>query len=166
MKAIRVIGQFALIVALFAAVAALSDWPVYRRIPQGAGVVMLSFVHSAERQAECRRLSAEEIAKLPPNMRRQEVCPRKRLPIYVELDVDGRTIYQAYLPPTGIAGDGPSRIYQAFVLPAGAYNVAVRMRDSGRTEGFDHEGKQRVALAADQLFVIDFRPENGEFVFR
>jgi hypothetical protein len=84
----------------------------------------------------------------------------------VELDIDERTIYQASLPPTGIAGDGPSRVYERFVLPAGEYRIAVRMRDTPRAEGFDHERSDRIALTTDQLFVIDYRPASGEFLFR
>jgi hypothetical protein len=165
-RALRVAGQFIVIVALFAGVAWLSDCPTYRQIPQGSAVMMLTFVHSADRRGECRRLSPEEIAKLPPNMRRVQDCPRVRRPIYVELDIDGSNIYSASLPPTGIAGDGPSRVYRRFVLPARTYDVAVRLRDTARPEGFDHERRGNVELSPDQLFVIDYRPESGGFVFR
>jgi hypothetical protein len=165
-RVLRVAGQFAAIAALFAAVAWLSDRPTYRQIPEGAAVMLLTFVHGADRRGECRRLSPEEIAKLPPNMRRVQDCPRVRRPIYVELDVDGRNIYRASLQPTGIAGDGPSRVYQRFLLPAKKYDVAVRMRDTARAEGFDHERRDSVELSPDQMFVIDYRPESGGFVFR
>jgi len=151
---------------LFAAVAWFSDHPAYRQIPESTAVMMLTFVHGADRRGECRRLTPEEIAKLPPNMRRVQDCPRVRRPIYVELDVDGRNLYRANLPPTGIAGDGPSRVYQRFVLPAGKYDVAVRMRDTARTAGFDHERRDSIDLKPDQLFVIDYRPESGDFIFR
>ena len=40
------------------------------------------------------------------------------------------------------------------------------MRDTPRTEGFDHQRKESVTLVSDQMFVVDFRAENGEFVFR
>jgi len=163
---LRICGQLVVIAALFATVAVFADWPVYRQTPPGTGIVMLSFVHGADRRAECRRLSPEEIAKLPPNMRRAQDCPRGRRPLYVELDVGDQVAYRAALPPTGIAGDGPSRVYQRFVLPAGQYDVAVRMRDTPRPEGFDHERMGRVALGPDQMFVIDFRSESGGFVFR
>lgn len=166
MKAVRLVGQFIVIVALFAGVAALSDWPTYGQIPKNSGVVMLTFVHGADRKGECRRLTPEEIAKLPPNMRRVQDCPRVRRAIYVELDVDGRSVYQANLPPTGIAGDGPSRVYQRFVLPVGQHDVAVRMRDTARADGFDHERRERVELSPDQMLVVDYRPESGSFVFR
>ena len=165
-RPLRIVGQFALVAGLFAAVAALSDWPLYRATPAGSAVVVLTFVHGADRRAQCRRLTPEEIAKLPLNMRRVEDCPRRRQPVYVELDVDGRNLYRASLPPTGIAGDGPSRVYRRFVLPAGAHDIAARMRDTPRGEGFDHSRAESVRLAADQMFVVDFRSESGEFVFR
>jgi hypothetical protein len=161
MKALRLAGQFIVIATLFTGVAALSDWPTYGQIPKNTGVVMLTFVHGADRKGECRRLTPEEIAKLPPNMRRVQDCPRGRRAIYVELDVD-----HASLPPTGIAGDGPSRVYQRFVLPAGKHDLAVRMRDTARTEGFDRERRDSVELSPDQMLVIDYRPESGSFVFR
>lgn len=165
MKAIRIAGQLGVIGMLFAAVALLSNHPVYRQTPPGTGVVMLTFVHSADRRADCRRLSAEEIAKLPQNMRRTEECPRERRPLYVEFDLDGRTVYHASLRPTGLAADGPSRIYRRFVLPVGEYDISVRMRDTARQDGFDHQRSDRIALTADQMFVIDFRSENGQFIF-
>lgn len=166
MRALRLAGQFVVIAALFAGVSVFADWPVYRQTPHGSAVVMLTFVHSAGRKAECRRLSAQEIAKLPPNMRRVEECARERRPLYVELDLDGRQVYRASLQPTGLSSDGPSKVYERFVLPVGAHEIAVRMRDSARAEGFDHEKASRVALTEDQLLVIDFRPESGGFVFR
>ena len=103
-----------------------------------------------------RRSAARvQIAKLAPNMRRVLDCPRGRRPIYVELDLADK-----------IAGDGHSRVYQRFVVPAGQYEIAVRMRDTPRTEGFDHERKETVTLVREQMFVVDFRSESGEFVFR
>jgi hypothetical protein len=68
--------------------------------------------------------------------------------------------------PTGIAGDGPSRVYERFVLPAGEHDIAVRMRDTARSEGFDYRREGRNVLAPDQMFVIDFRAEAREFIFR
>jgi len=164
--ALRTAGQFAVILALFAAVAYLSDRPTWRQIPDNSGVLLLTFVHGADRKGECRRLSPEEIAKLAPNMRRVQDCPRGRRSIHVELDVDGRNVYRADLAPSGIAGDGPSRVYQRFVTPAGKYDVAVRIRDTARATGFDHERRETVNLSPAQLLAIDYRPEHGEFIFR
>jgi hypothetical protein len=163
---LRTIGQFAVILLLFSGVAALASRPVYRQIPADSAVVVLTLVHGADRKAECRRLSAEEIARLPANMRRVQDCPRGRRPIHVELDLAGRNLFSATLPPSGIAGDGPSRVYRRFVVPAGSYEIAARMRDTPRQEGFDHLRRETVTLAAEQVFVIDFRSESGGFIFR
>jgi hypothetical protein len=162
----RIAGQIAVLTAVFAAVATFVDWPRYQQIPAQSAVIKLSFTHGSNRQAECRKRTPEELAKLPPNMRKPLECPRRRGSVYVELDVDGHTIYRASLPPAGISGDGPSRVYQRFVVPAGPHAVAVRMRDSPRSEGFDHAKSGDVVLTAAQNFVVDFRPEAQGFVFR
>jgi hypothetical protein len=98
-------------------------------------------------------------------MRNPLECSRKRGVIYVELELDGRTIYGASLPPSGISGDGPARAYQRFVVPAGPHVIAVRMRDSGRSQGFDYSESGQIVLASAQNFVVDFRRDVG-FVFR
>jgi hypothetical protein len=149
--------------AVIAGVAALSAWPSHRTIPEGTGVLKLSFSHGGERS--CRERTEAELAKLPPNMRRTEICARRRPPLYVELDLDGETVYRASLPSSGIAGDGPSRVYQRFVLPAGEYDVAIRLRDTTRAEGFEHTAERRISLAPEQSFAIDFRPVAGGFIF-
>lgn len=165
-KALRLCAQFVVVVALFAGVAAFADWPIYRQTPRGTAVVMLSFVHGADRRADCRRLTTQEIAKLPPNMRRVQDCPRGRRPVYVELDIGNLIAYRASLRPTGVAGDGPSQVFQRFVLPAGQYDIAVRMRDTARPDGFDYQREGHVALSPDQMFVIDFSSDLSGFVFR
>ncbi len=165
-RMLRLAAQLAIIVLLFAGVAAFSNWPQHRQIPEGDGVIMLSFVHGADRRTACRPLTREELAKLPPNMRKKEECPRVRPSLYVELDIAGRTVYRATLPPSGIAGDGPSKVYERFPVPAGEYELAVRMRDNPKTQGFDYEDRQRISLAPGQLLVIDFRPETKRFIFQ
>jgi hypothetical protein len=162
----RSAGQAIVLVALFAAVAAFSDWPSYRPLAPESAVIKLSLTHGSNRQADCRRRTPAELAKLPPNMRNPLECPRSRGPVYVELDLDGQSIFRASLPPSGISSDGPSRVYRRFVVPAGKHALVARMRDTRRTEGFDYVKSGDVVLAAEQNLVIDFRPEAGGFVFR
>jgi hypothetical protein len=162
----RTVAQVVILVALFGAVATFSDWPRYRQLPPETAVVKLSFTHGSNREAECRRRTDEELAKLPPNMRKRLDCPRGRGALYVELDINGRSVYRASLAPSGISRDGPSRVYERFVVPAGRLSLAVRMRDTPRDEGFDHVKVGEFMLVADQSLVIDFRPESGGFVIR
>jgi hypothetical protein len=163
MKA-RVAAQIGVVVTLTAGVAALADWPRYHQIGPQSAVIKLSFTHGSNRQAECRRRTDEELAKLPPNMRKPLDCPRRRGSVYVELDLDGQTLYAASLPPSGIWGDGPSRVYRRFVVPAGPHTLAVRMRDTPRGEGFDHAKSAAIVLAPQDNFVVDFGASG--FVFR
>jgi hypothetical protein len=159
-------AQVAVLTAVFAAVAALADWPRYQQVPPQSAIVKLSLTHGSNRQAECRRRTAEELAKLPPNMRKPLDCPRTRGSLYVELDIDRQTVFAASLPPSGLSGDGPARVYQRFLVPAGPHAIAVRMRDTPRSEGFDYAKSGDVVLEPGRNFVVDFRPEAQGFVFR
>ena len=163
---VRTFAQVVVMVAVFAGVAALADWPRYRQLPPQAAIVKLSFTHGSNRQAECRRRTPEELAKLPANMRKPLECPRARGSVYVELDIDKETVYRASLLGTGISGDGPARVYQRFQVASGPHAIAVRMRDTPRAEGFDYATSGDVVLAPEQNFVVDFRPEAQGFVFR
>jgi hypothetical protein len=151
-------------VALALGIAGLSARPRWQSLPPDAALLRLSFTHSGVRN--CRDRTPDELAALPANMRARQICDRARAPVYVELDVNGATVLAAELPPTGLAGSGPSRAYERFTLPAGTHDIAVRLRDDPRTQGFDQEAATRVTLAPAQSFVIDFRPEAGGFVFR
>lgn len=165
-RALRAAAQAAVLGGLAALIGTLSDWPKVTHFPAGQALVKLSFTHAAERRGGCRRLTPEEIAKLPANMRKLEECPRERLPVEVELVIDDRTAFQASLPPTGLAGDGPSRVYHRFAMPAGPHRLTVRLRNTARTTGYDYERETSIVLRPGQNFVIDFRAETGGFYFR
>jgi len=163
-EALMLAGRLAALVLVVAGAAALSNRPTHHSLPDGVGVLTLSFGHGADRKAACRPATPEELAALPPNMRRKEICPRERPPIRVELDIDGRPAFEADVPPSGIAGDGPSRVHRSFRLGAGPHTVSVRMRDHPG-DGFSWEASRTVEIAAAGHRVIDFRPEAGGFVF-
>ena len=164
-RAFRAFGQLALYAAFGVVVATFAAGPPYERVAPDRAVVKLSFSHAGERREPCRTLSPEELAALAANMRSGVDCPRERVPVVVELEIDGTLVYRAALPPSGIAGDGPSSVYERFDVPAGPHRIRVRLRDTARESGFDHEGMAAVRLAARQSFVIDFRPELGGFQF-
>lgn len=145
------------------AAAVFSAWPVARIIPEGMAIVNLSFSHGGERS--CRQLTDAELAALPKNMRRKEVCDRQRSPVYVEFDINGAQSFAASLPPTGLAGDGQSRVYQRFLVPAGAHDFALRLRDTAEDAGFTYTAERRVTLVTGQSLAIDFAPAAGGFTF-
>lgn len=163
---LRWTGQVAAYALTAAILGTFADSPRYEHMPLDQALIKLAFAHGAVRNEGCRQRSPEELKALAPNMRRQVVCPRTRVPVLVELELDGRILHRASLPPTGLSGDGPSRIYQRFAVAPGRHRVVARLNDSGRASGFDYERAAEVELKPGQSFAIDFRAEAGGLVFR
>lgn len=151
---------FALPIAYFASM------PSYRYADAGLANIKLSIGHTTRRVKPCVPLTQEQIAELAANMRRAESCERERLPLEVELDVDGRTVIRSTSLPSGLWRDGHANVYERFDVPAGTHSIAVRIRDSARTDGWDFEQSTTTELQAGRYFTVTFRSETGEFVFR
>jgi len=148
-------GVFAVVVGVF------SRWPAYQHLASDQALIKLSFNHQGKPVSECQRLSAEELAKLPPNMRAPLRCPRERSPITVELDVDGAPALRHVARPSGLSRDGASSVYHRMQVPAGTHQLAVRLKDDVRTSGFGFTREATVTLKPAQILVIDFDPERG-----
>lgn len=155
-----VLALFALVIGFFA------SRPTLQYFPADSAQIKLSFAHGSQRVAECRRLSVEEIAKLAPKDRRPNTCARERVPIRVQLLLDGVPIYDEVLQPTGFARDGPARVYRKFSVPPGRHEITARLRDSGRIDGFDHERIMVVELSPLQNLAVDYKSDHGNFDFR
>ena len=157
-------GQ-ALLYGIFAAfVVIFSQWPAYAPLAPEEALIKLSFVHHGQRVAECRPYTAEELAKLAPNMRAPLKCERERAPVTIELDIDGTLAYRYTAAPSGLSRDGASTVYKRLELPAGKHRIAVRMRDTTAASGFTYQHDATVDLVPAQVLVIDFDSERGEIV--
>lgn len=161
-RARYVVGGVLVSLLLFAGVIALSQWPRWQSLPEDAAMIRLSLRHSGLRT--CRTATEEELAKLPPNMRRKEICDRHRPPIRVELAIDDTLVYAREVPPSGLWGTGPSRVYESFEVPAGNHRIAVRMADDPASDAFGHSLTRDLALAPGRNLAIDFDPDRGGFV--
>jgi hypothetical protein len=165
-RPIRIAGQVIVYGAFAALIGTFSNGPVHRHFAADAAQIKLSFNHAAARRSDCRQRSAEEIAALAPNMRRPMDCGRERVDLLVELDIDGQNVFQSAVPPTGIARDGETAVYEKFTVAAGEHDIRVRLRDSRRETGFDYDASTTAVLAPRQNFVIDFDHTLGGFQFR
>ena len=161
----RYLGQAVAYAAFVALLGFFATAPVYSPIDPDAAMIKLSFIHVGQRKVECRKMSPEEIARLPPNMRLTLDCPRERLPVIVELELDGKQLLHRELAASGLSHDRASSIYQKFAVPPGRHRITARLRDSARTEGFDYTGSTEVELKPRQNFVVDFHAEAGGFIF-
>ena len=148
-------GLFALILGGF------STWPPYQFLANDQALIKLSFNHQGQVVADCREVSAEDLAKLKPTMRKTKICPRERSPITVELDIDGKTVLRDVATPSGLSRDGSSTSYHRLQVPAGSHTLAVRLKDDVRSAGFNHERQATITLKPAQILVIDFEPSKG-----
>jgi hypothetical protein len=153
-------GAFALAIGVF------SQWPPYHPIEPGQALIKLSFTRVGKPIGDCRKPSAEEQARLPPNMRAPEICPRERSPITVQLEIDGVQALERTAAPTGLSKDGAAAMYERLVVPAGERRVAVRLSDDVRARDKPYEREARLQLAPGQILVIDFDAEKGGITFQ
>lgn len=138
--------------------------PVYTHLDPDLALIKLSVIHSAHRKGECRRRTKEELEALNPNMRKPYDCPRERLPIHLELLLDGESLYDEILQPAGLSKGSQTRAYSRMSAAPGEHELTVRMVDSARTEGYDYITTAKIRLEAGQIFVVDFRAETGGFI--
>jgi len=156
----RFLGQAVLYGAFALAIGYFSTSPSYTHLAPEQALVKLSFSHGAQRVGACRDRSDEELAKMPPNMRIRQECPRQRAPVIVELELDGAPLYRESLPPSGLSRDGAASVYRRFVVPAGTHRLAARLSDNAKGE-FNYRGEKTVTLAPAQIVVVEFHAAAG-----
>ena len=155
------IGQ-ALLYGLFAlTIGYFSSSPPYQHLPPGEALIKLSFSHEGKRIAACHQRTAEELAKLAPNMRAPMDCPRERSPVTVEIDLDGSLLYRHVAQPSGLSKDGASTVYHRFAVSAGEHRLAIRLKDDVHAANFNYHREKAVTLKPGQVLVIDFNQEAG-----
>lgn len=143
--------------------AGLSAWPAWQSLPADHALIRLSFSVSGART--CRDRTAEELAALPRNMRQPQVCERRRAPVHVAMELDGVSVLDAELPPGGLSGSGPSRIYRRFEVPAGDHEIALSLRTDPASPGDTATAARRVTLVPGQSLAIDYDAGADRFIF-
>lgn len=151
-------GAFAATIAYF------SSSPPYRLRSDNGAVVKLSLSHSAQLVQPCRERSADELAKLAPNMRTKMDCPRQRADVLLELDMDGKPLYRISTPPTGLHKDGAANVYRRLEIPAGHHRFQARLAD-GPDRSFHYARELDLELTPGQVLIVDFLTGEGGFVF-
>ena len=155
------LGQVILYGAFAAFIAVFSHWPTYRHLGDNEALIKISFVHTGKPVSDCVQQTAEELAKLPPNMRAPTRCPRERSPVVVAVDVDDVNVLTHTAPPSGLSKDGASAVYRRLVVPAGERRLSVRLSDDVRARDKPYERETTLALVPGQVLVIDFDAGQG-----
>jgi hypothetical protein len=155
-----------LYVAFAAAIGFFATLPPYTYGDPETATIKVSLSHAAARVRPCITLTPEEVAELAANMRRSEICERQRLPVTLELDIDGRAVLRIEAPPAGLWGDGPASIYERINVAPGMHTVSLRLRDTARAEGWDYSANANLLLERGRYLTVTFNPERGGFEFR
>ncbi|GMQ89220.1 MAG: hypothetical protein BMS9Abin09_0685 [Gammaproteobacteria bacterium] len=143
-----------------------STAPPYRQLQPDQAVITVAFAHAGKRVEECRKLSQQELARLPPNMRAPLDCPRERSPVTVQLLLDGEPLLEEVARAPGLYSDLGVDIYRSAKVPAGKHTLAVQMNDNVRVKGPTYTHEETVSLEPTQLLVVNFNSETGKFFIR
>ena len=165
-NAMRYLLQVIAYAAFAIVVGYLSFWPRYQYASTDVAAIKLSLSHATDRVVPCVELTPQQVAELAPNMRRTMSCERQRLPLILQLSVDGEITFENEAFPSGLWEDGPASIYQRFDLEPGVHTIMVRLRDTAREDGWDYTHSEDVTLIAGRYMTITFKAENGGFAFR
>ncbi|WP_404302085.1 hypothetical protein [Alicycliphilus denitrificans] len=165
-RALNWTGQALLYGGFAVALGVFSRWPVYHPLAEDMAQIKVSFIHHGARVAECRPYTAEEQAKMPPNMRKAQKCERERSPVSIEVDIDGKTVLAHTSAPSGLSRDGASTLYQRLNVAAGQHRIAVRFKDNQKAEGFTSQLEETITLKPAQVLVIDFSADKGGIVLQ
>lgn len=162
---VRLILQAVCYVGFAALIGYLSARPTYTWLGPDLAEIKLSLSHPGQHVAPCVKRTREELMALPPNMRAPQKCSRERVPVTLQMELDGDLLFDRTRKPEGLSGDGASTFYARLRVPAGDHRLVLRLRDNRTGEGFDAVKDVALTLEPAQLLAITYRTDQG-FVLR
>lgn len=159
-------GQGILYLLFAAFIGYFSTSPAYQHLAPDEALLRLSFRHPGQFATDCRQRSAEELARLPPQLRAQMDCPRERSPVHVRVELNGKVLYDESFAPAGLRRDGAASGYHRLPIPAGEHRLRVQVNDDVRVKGFNYEGARELTVVPGQVVLIDFIADQGGVVIR
>jgi hypothetical protein len=162
---LRIALQVPFYAAFVAFIGYFSTSPAFEPIAPGHALLRISLNHAGQRKSACHVRTPEELAKLPPNMRAAEDCPRERAPVRVKVELDGATIADIVAVPAGLSRDGASVAYRRLAVPAGEHRLRIALADDAAGT-FDRVREETVTLEAGRVLVVDFAPAKGGILLR
>lgn len=114
----------------------------YVAVEQTEGIVRLAWRARGEHVRECRHRTPEELAKLPPHMRQEEVCEGRVLPYRLVVALDGTERVNREVRGAGAREDRPLYVTEDLAVAPGPHRVSVR---------FTLEGAPAAAAPSDAI---------------
>ncbi len=131
--------------------------PCYRTLAEDMAELKIAVRHAGKTIGACTPVAAGVYTPLPGDKQRPEICPRERSPLQLELLLDGKTLYRATVPASGLHNDGVSSIYRRFAIPAGSHHLQLRMNDDVAQTDYPWVLEQEVELRPAQVMVASFK---------
>lgn len=139
----------------------LSMKPSYPFYSKDRSLIKITFKHSGKQ--ECRELTEKDTMNELKHMRKTNSpfskirmdCDRKRLPVYVEVDLDNKNILSRTYYPTGMRKDGSTFAYEEIHTAPGTHEIKVKMRDSKEESPFNYIFEKKTETKKGRVAVID-----------
>lgn len=137
--------------------------PPYNQLEPDQAMITFTMSHVGKHVTECKKMSYEELMKLPPNMRKPMDCPRERSPIIMELKLDDKVVYSKTANPVGLYKDQGIDVYENIRVPAGKHRLIVWMNDDVKVEGPTYRKEQEVEIKPEQHMIVQFESKFNNF---
>lgn len=129
--------------------------------PNHGAELVVSFKHPGRTGEHCRKLSEEEKQKMPPHMRRDEICERGRAPVRLKVEVDGAVRVSSTTRPEGLRSDGPSIGVETIALAPGEHRIALSIGDSHDPNEWSHKDERTITVGSSGRVVVLFDRSTG-----
>lgn len=148
----------------------LSTKPTFPFYNKDKSLIKFTFKNSGT-QLDCKELTVKDTETKLKHMRKTNSpfssirmdCKRKRLPSYVELELDNKNLLSSTYHPTGLRKDGSTFAYEEIQVEPGTHNIRIRMRDSEEGKPFDYIFEKKLELQAGRTLIIEFDKETKTF---
>jgi coenzyme F420-reducing hydrogenase delta subunit/Pyruvate/2-oxoacid:ferredoxin oxidoreductase delta subunit len=130
-----------------------SDSPGFSVIDRDESLLLFTMIDKGERLVPCTEPTIEEL-----KAQNFTECQRERVPVRVELKVDGVKVLSKVYKPRGIRRDGPSYAYEKIIVAPGIHRVSIQIRDSRKVR-YNHAFNEKVMFHAGKVVIIDFEDQ-------
>ncbi|HEY0839156.1 MAG TPA: cytochrome b N-terminal domain-containing protein, partial [Vulgatibacter sp.] len=143
----------AAVAAAFGALVALGSDVPYAAPPAGTELVV-SFKHPGRVSERCRTIDEEEKAKIPPHMRRDEICDRMRSSVRLAVTVDGEVVFSRAYEPRGLRSDGNSVAVERLPITPGVHRVRVALGDGPERDDWNLVDERTIRVEPNARTVV------------
>ncbi|MEW5849597.1 MAG: hydrogenase iron-sulfur subunit [Myxococcota bacterium] len=155
----NVVGGAVVMGAVTLGTVAFSELPHPPPPPEAPLVV--SFKHPGRSGENCRTLSEQEKAAMPPHMRRDVVCERGRASVRMRVLVDGAEVLSRTYPPKGLFSDGVSIAVERVDVPPGTHVVGVQLGETGDPQEWTFTAQQSLTFGPRERHAVLFERADG-----